>query len=100
MRGIEKWSGSNQRTTTQTDPLQANPLGRGQLADFCLAAAGLTPYVPHQFSRWRGGRRSVGVENWCGMLIVTASPAQTALKISQLTRRPPGGMLPTYDSMR
>ena len=24
----------NERTTTQTDPFQANPLGRGQLADF------------------------------------------------------------------
>ena len=35
------------------------------------------------------------------MLVVTASPARTALKIkiSQLTRQPPGGMPPTYDSM-
>ena len=24
----------NERTTKQTDPFQANPLGRGQLADF------------------------------------------------------------------
>jgi hypothetical protein len=30
------------------------------------------------------------------MLVVTASPARTALKISQLTG---GGMPPTYDSM-
>jgi len=30
------------------------------------------------------------------MLVITASPAQTALKISQLTD---GGMPPTYDSM-
>jgi hypothetical protein len=30
------------------------------------------------------------------MLVVSASPAPTALKISQLTDR---GMLPTYDSM-
>jgi hypothetical protein len=30
------------------------------------------------------------------MLVVTASPARTALKISQLTD---GGMPPTYDSM-
>jgi hypothetical protein len=30
------------------------------------------------------------------MLVVTASPARTALKISQLTD---GGMSPTYDSM-
>jgi hypothetical protein len=30
------------------------------------------------------------------MLVATASPARTALKISQLTN---GGMLPTYDSM-
>ena len=33
------------------------------------------------------------------MLVVTASPARTALKISQLIRRPPDGMPPTYDSM-
>jgi hypothetical protein len=33
------------------------------------------------------------------MLVVTASPARTALKISQLTRQPPGGMPSTYDSM-
>jgi hypothetical protein len=30
------------------------------------------------------------------MLVVTASPARTALKISQLTH---GGISPTYDSM-
>ena len=30
------------------------------------------------------------------MLVVTASPARTALKISQMTD---GGMPPTYDSM-
>ena len=30
------------------------------------------------------------------MLVVTASPARTALKISQLTD---GGMYPTYDTM-
>jgi hypothetical protein len=34
------------------------------------------------------------------MLVVTASPARTALKISQLIRQPPDGMPPTYDSMR
>ena len=33
------------------------------------------------------------------MLVVTASPARTALKISQPIRRPPDGMPPTYDSM-
>jgi hypothetical protein len=33
------------------------------------------------------------------MLVFTASPARTALKISQLTPRPRGGMPPTYDSM-
>ena len=27
-------AGRNERTTTQTTPFQANPLGRGQLADF------------------------------------------------------------------
>jgi hypothetical protein len=37
-----------------------------------------------------------GVQNWCGMLVVTASPSWTALKISQLTY---GGMPRTYDSM-
>jgi hypothetical protein len=50
---------------------------------FCPAAAGLTPYV-----------------SISDMLVVTASPARTALKISQLTRQPPGGMPPTYDSMQ
>ena len=33
------------------------------------------------------------------MLGVTASPARTALKISQLIRQPPDAMPPTYDSM-
>ena len=33
------------------------------------------------------------------MLVVTASPARTALKISQLTPRPRGGRSPTYDTM-
>jgi len=27
-------AGRNEQTTTQTAPFQANPLGRGQLADF------------------------------------------------------------------
>jgi len=31
---IKNGAGRNERTTTQTDPFQANPLGRGQLADF------------------------------------------------------------------
>jgi len=35
--------------------------------------------------RWRHGRRAIGVQNWCGMLVGTASPARTALKISQLS---------------
>src|ERR1700751_2406669 len=37
MRGVSEEhirSIRNERTTTQTDPFQANPLGRGQLADF------------------------------------------------------------------
>jgi hypothetical protein len=33
------------------------------------------------------------------MLVVTASPARTALKISQLIRQAPDDMPPTYDSM-
>ena len=33
------------------------------------------------------------------MLVATASPARTALKISQLIRQPPDGVLPTNDSM-
>ena len=33
------------------------------------------------------------------ILVVTAGPARTALKISQLTRRLPGGMPPTCDLM-
>jgi hypothetical protein len=37
---------------------------------------------------------SLGID--LDMLVVTASPARTALKISQLTD---GGMPPTYDSM-
>jgi hypothetical protein len=72
----------NERTTTQTDPFQANPLGRGQLADFLS-----------------GGRRTHSLRIDLDMLVVTASPARTALKISQLIRPPPDGMPPTYDSM-
>jgi hypothetical protein len=72
----------NERTTTQTDPFQANPLGRGQLADF--------------LSRGRG-THSLRID--LDMLVFTASPARTALKISQLTPRPRGGRPPTYDSM-
>ena len=69
----------NERTTTQTDPFQANPLGRGQLADFLS-----------------GGRRTHSLRIDSDMLVVTASPARTAFKISQLTD---GGMPPTYDTM-
>ena len=69
----------NERTTMQTDPFQANPLGRGQLADFLS-----------------GGCRTHSLRIDLDMLVVTASPARTALKISQLTD---GGMPPTYDSM-
>ena len=65
----------NERTTTQTDPFQANSLGRGQLADFRVA-------------------HSLRIA--LDMLVVTASPARTALKISQLTD---GGRSPTYDTM-
>jgi hypothetical protein len=64
----------SERTTTQTDPFQANPLGRGQLADFLS-----------------GGRRTHSLRIDSDMLVVTASPARTALKISQLTD---GGMPP------
>jgi hypothetical protein len=46
-----------------------------------------------------GGRRTRSLRIALDMLVVTASPARTALKISQLTRRPPGGMPPTYDSI-
>jgi hypothetical protein len=60
----------------------SNSLGRGQSADFLS-----------------GGRRTHSLRIDSDMLVVTASPARTALKISQLTRRPPGGMPPTYDSM-
>ena len=63
----------NERTTAQTDPFQANPLGRGQLADF--------------LSRGRGAH-SLRIN--LDMLVVRA------LKISQLSD---GGMPPTYDPM-
>jgi hypothetical protein len=43
-----------------------------------------------------GGRRTHSLRIDSDMLVVSASPARTALKISQL---PDGGMLPTYDSM-
>ena len=59
----------SERTTTQTDPSQANPLGRGQLAVFGVA-------------------HSLRID--LDMLVVRA------LKISQLTD---GGMPPTNDSM-
>jgi hypothetical protein len=69
----------DERTTKQTDPFQANPLGRGQLTDF--------------LSRGRGTHSSrIDLDR----LVVTASPARTALKISQLTD---GGRSPTYDTM-
>ena len=51
---------------------------------------------PAPVLRWRHRCRSAGVQNWCGMLVATASPARIALKNSQLTD---GGMPPTYDSM-
>jgi hypothetical protein len=59
----------NERTTTQTDPFQANPLGRGELADFLRCS--LLTY------RFRYARRS-RLEN---------QPTDD------------GGMPPTYDSM-
>jgi hypothetical protein len=58
----------NERTTTQTDPFQANPLGRRHLADFPRCSL-----LTYQF----------------GFLVVRA------LKISQMTD---GGTPPTYDS--
>ena len=65
-----------ERTTKQTDPFQANPLGRGQLTDF--------------LSRGRGTHSSrIDLD----MLV------DRALKISQLTPRPRGGRSPTYDTM-
>src|SRR5262249_41685612 len=45
---------------------------------------------PAPVSRWRNGHRSVAKQNWCGMLVATASPVRTALKSSQLTPRPRG----------
>ena len=63
----------NERATKQTDPFQANPLGRGQLADF-----------PSR------GRVAHSSRIDLDMLVVRA------LKISQLTD---GGMSPTYDTM-
>jgi len=44
---------------------------------------------PAPVSQLRHGHRSVGVRNWSRMLDSTASPARTALKISQLPWRPP-----------
>jgi hypothetical protein len=67
-KGHKNGAGRNERTTTQTDPFQANPLGRGQLADFPRCS--LLTYD-------------------LDMLVVRA------LKISQLAD---GGMPPTYDS--
>jgi len=58
-------------------------------------SAEASPYVPHQFALAARTRIS-RVQNWYGMLVVTASPTRTALKISQLAD---GGMPPTYDSM-
>jgi hypothetical protein len=43
-----------------------------------------------------GGRRTHSLRIDLDMLVVTASPARTALEISQLAD---GGMPPTYDSM-
>jgi len=70
-----------QRSRTILRPpahFQRNPPGRGRLAVFpsggCRAAAGLDPY-----------------ESGYGRF--TASPARTALKNSQLIRRPPGDII-------
>ena len=65
----------NERTTTQTDLFKPT---------LWAVASWLIFYVAH----------SLRID--LDMLVITASPAQTALKISQLTD---GGMPPTYDSM-
>ena len=78
MRGVSEERircDTQQRTTTQTDPFQST---------LWAVASWLIFYVAH----------SLRID--LDMRVVTASPARTALKISQLTD---GGMPPTYDSM-
>ena len=67
---------------SQFHVVSSQPLGRGQLADFRS-----------------GGRRTHSLRIDLDMLVVAASPARTGLKISQLIRRPPGGIPPTYDAI-
>ena len=55
---------------------------------FCPAIAGLASYVQQQFCAGHR-RRSVGVQNWFGMLVATTSPARTDLNIGGLTRQSP-----------
>jgi hypothetical protein len=60
MRGVSVRSISaairNERTTTQTDPFQANPLGRGQLADVQGAS---DERIPHFGAAQRSGKEQI-----------------------------------------
>jgi hypothetical protein len=83
------------RTATQTDPFQANPLGRGQLPDFrcCSLLACRISFAPAV--RTQIGRRAKLVRD----ARCYRQSASDRLEKSQLIRQPPDGMPPTYDSM-
>jgi len=51
----------------------------------CFSAL-LAPHVPHQFRAGDTDAATVGVQNRCGMLAATASPARTALPAAHFDR--------------
>jgi hypothetical protein len=69
---------------------RCNPPGRGQLAVFPSTERRTRSSRPALVSRSRYVRRRGGVQNWCGMIVATATPARTTLKNSRLARQPPG----------
>jgi len=50
---MKSGAGRNERTTTQTDPFQSNPLGRGQLTDFLSDGRRTHSLRPAPVLRWR-----------------------------------------------
>jgi hypothetical protein len=67
---------------------------------FFPAFARLTPYVPHQFRARVMDADEEECKTGAGCSSLPPVRLVRALKISRLTRRLPGGMPPTYDSMQ
>ena len=83
-----------QGNDTAAGPFSSQPFGPRPVGCFFVPrlrrGCGARSSRPAPVSRWRNGDRSGAIQNWCGMLVATASPARTALKNSQLTPRPRG----------